>query len=475
MSESDRATVLLADASGAAAETAAYLEEHAPLDVLVESDPGSVMAVLGDASFDCVVARRTLDDTTGLDLYDRLSEHGAHATVPFVLLAADGDAELVERAFDRGVDDYVIDDGDEESLALLAERVGIAVDRDREAATQAETVDSRFLDLAESLNVGIITIDTDSVIQFVNPRLAEMVGYDPEELMGDSLATLIPDRLREDHFAGLNDYLDTGEPNIDWDGVELPALHRSGDEVPVRVAFSEYEHGSERYFTGTVTDLREHERREQELRRQNERLERFASVVSHDLRNPLGVAKGNLQLAREEREFDRLDRVAEAHDRMEAIIDDLLTLAREGRGVDDPDALDLRALATDAWETVRTGEASLEVTDDATIRGDRSRVRTLFENLFRNAVEHGRTDEGDPLAVEVGTLANGFYVADDGAGVPADRREEIFASGYTTAEDGTGFGLAIVREVAAAHGWDVSMTESDAGGARVEVRGVDLG
>jgi signal transduction histidine kinase len=98
-------------------------------------------------------------------------------------------------------------------------------------------------------------------------------------------------------------------------------------------------------------------------------------------------------------------------------------------------------------------------------------LQQLFENLFRNALEHGETVE----TVAVGALGDGpgFYVADDGVGIPESERDEVFESGYTTNEDGTGFGLAIVTDIADAHGWDVTVTESESGGARFEVRGVD--
>lgn len=93
----------------------------------------------------------------------------------------------------------------------------------------------------------------------------------------------------------------------------------------------------------------------------------------------------------------------------------------------------------------------------------------ILANLFRNAVEHG----GDDVTVRVGALApgTGFYVADGGAGLPETARDETFEFGYSTAEDGTGFGLAIVTEIAEAHGWEIHVTDSEEGGARFEITG----
>ena len=88
----------------------------------------------------------------------------------------------------------------------------------------------------------------------------------------------------------------------------------------------------------------------------------------------------------------------------------------------------------------------------------------------QDAVEHGATDSR--VTVTVGTVADGIYVADDGSGIPEPERGRVFDGGHTTAEDGTGFGLAIVERIASAHGWTVSVGESESGGARFEIRGV---
>jgi signal transduction histidine kinase len=122
------------------------------------------------------------------------------------------------------------------------------------------------------------------------------------------------------------------------------------------------------------------------------------------------------------------------------------------------------------WVTVETPAADLVLETSATIRADRSRLQQLLENLIRNAVEHG----GEDVTVTVGDLDAGFYVADDGPGIALEDREQIFESGYTTTDGGTGFGLRIVREIADAHDWSVSVTSSDQGGARFEVTGVEV-
>jgi signal transduction histidine kinase len=248
-----------------------------------------------------------------------------------------------------------------------------------------------------------------------------------------------------------------------------------------------------------LTDITEREQYRSRLERQNERLDRFASVVSHDLRNPMTVAKGRIELAREARDDEDLAAASDALDRMSALIDDLLTLAREGRPISETEPVALSTLVEDSRSVVATGTATIGLEADLVLGADPDRTQQLLENLFRNAVEHGspnpasRTrrnaiDSGSAgssaasetagdrngVTILVGVLeeGDGFYVADDGPGIPADKRDEVFAFGVTTQADGTGFGLAIVAEIVEAHGWTIDVTESDTGGARFEVSGV---
>ncbi|HKL28999.1 MAG TPA: HAMP domain-containing sensor histidine kinase [Natrialbaceae archaeon] len=233
---------------------------------------------------------------------------------------------------------------------------------------------------------------------------------------------------------------------------------------------------------GSVAGAAEVRQREatRQARRERERLEEFASIVSHDLRNPLEVSQGYLDAAFETGDAEHLLRVEDSLDRMEELIEQSLALARKGRVVDETEPLAFGDVAEEAWDVVETPEATLAVDESGTIEADEGRLRELFENLFRNALEH----VGEGVTVTVGRLDGtatddatndemgpaGFYVDDDGPGIPPDERDEVFERGYTTEVEGSGLGLAIVRAIAEAHGWDVGVTESESGGARFEFR-----
>jgi signal transduction histidine kinase len=208
-------------------------------------------------------------------------------------------------------------------------------------------------------------------------------------------------------------------------------------------------------------------------------IDHVASVVSHDLRNPLDVARARLEAGRELDEDEHFDHVEQAHERMERIIQDVLTIARGEEVVEPDDTVDLTDVAEAAWETVETDGATLQVDGQLpTATADPDRVGRLFENLFRNAVEHGSrgaaSDEG--VTVTVGRLdadaTDGFYVADNGPGIPPENRDRVFEPGFSTDDHGAGLGLAIVDRIAELHGWSITATPSESGGARFEVGGV---
>ncbi|MFC5278918.1 sensor histidine kinase [Halorubrum rubrum] len=324
-------------------------------------------------------------------------------------------------------------------------------------------------------------------------------GGDPDRLELDSLGDPrlpVADRSHEawldavhpEDRARLREELATGDADVAYRIVrddDLTWVHEHGRRT---------EAGDVIGYLLPAYDRIERQRR---LEQQRERLEEFASVVSHDLRNPLSVAVGNLELAREFGDGDAIERIDRAHDaldRMDELISDLLSLAREGRSVESTAETDLGVVVDRAWATVgRTPNAELVVEGPLPrIDCDHDRLRQALENLFRNAIEHGSdaelaedatpvgadaADDGevgsDGVRVFVGRTDDGFYVADDGPGIPPEEREEVFEPGHTTAEEGTGFGLAIVERIVEAHEWTVSATEGRDGGARFEFAGVE--
>jgi signal transduction histidine kinase len=226
--------------------------------------------------------------------------------------------------------------------------------------------------------------------------------------------------------------------------------------------------------------------RESALERENDELQEFAKVLSHDLRNPLNGALAFVGAMEDEGVSDEyLGRVRKSLLRMERMTDELLTIARENQTVEDPEEVAFTTVVERAWQTSKADHTALSIQGPlGGIYADDDRLLRLFENLFRNVAEHARgedadefdPDEDDPVVITVSRLddADGFYVADDGVGIPPDKRADVLEMGYTDSLEGTGYGLHIVAEIARAHGWRVTVTDSESGGARFEFTGADF-
>ncbi|MDT3433987.1 PAS domain S-box protein [Haloarcula sp. 1CSR25-25] len=314
--------------------------------------------------------------------------------------------------------------------------------------------------------INVIRVLQDGELQpvHVNDKAEELLSERPTYEVGEGFPGEAFEDQRASIYTDIRDH-DGGtelEPVVSWLYVPISdyGIISVGQTEPD--AFDETDLNLVQIVASNAEIALERLQKERELQRENERLEQFASTVSHDLRNPLQVAKGTLS------QLDDctagIDRMRQAHERMEEVIEGVLTLTRQGNRVEDPAPVDLSAVARACWTHVSSSETELVVEEDSlVVSGDDTRLKHLFENLFRNAVTHGQAS-----TVRVGALDGGFYVADDGVGIPPEDRDGVFDNGYTTSEDGTGLGLTIVEEIAHAHDWAVSVTESETGGARFE-------
>ncbi|MFC6785676.1 two-component system sensor histidine kinase NtrB [Halobaculum halobium] len=343
---------------------------------------------------------------------------------------------------------------------------------DPRESTPGEACRDRELQLYETvlddLDDAVYALGPDGEIVYVNERYAEMKGVAAETLLETHIYEWVDEETAKRAQTVLNE-VDAGEREVGV--VEYDFLTADGDTFPVELRFNRVTSGEvELGRVGVIRDVSERKRREEALRRKNERLESFASVVSHDLRNPLNVLSGSLQLARETGDEEHLERAERAVEDMTTLVDDLLMLAREGEVIDDVEPVDLASVAESTWETATEGsDATVSIEATNRIVADPARLTQLLDNLFRNAVDHG----GDDVTVTVADLTDGFRVADDGPGIPSGDRDRVFESGYSTAGGGTGFGLAIVAEIADAHDWQVSVDESENGGAVFAVHSVE--
>jgi signal transduction histidine kinase len=223
------------------------------------------------------------------------------------------------------------------------------------------------------------------------------------------------------------------------------------DETPRDREFREAEHRFVELLTQWISYEIEREKHHQAVEEQNERLNEFAGVLAHDIRNPLTAAIGHTEYAIQtapESLATYLQTVLDSLDRIEDLITSTLALAREGVDVGEREPVDLGHIAYDVWKLVSPSNATLEVTESRAIPADESRLRQLFENIFRNVEEHC----GDEVTVIVRGTGTGFEIVNDGPEMPAEISESLFSDSFGA--DRVGFGLLVVERVVSGHGWD---------------------
>ena len=424
-----------------------YINDH--FEELTGYDPG---AAIGE---DC---RFLQGDTTREEPVAAIREaidNGESVTVELRNNRADG-TEFWNRVT---IAPLVDSEGTVQNYVGFQEDVTERREREQERATLEHGI--------EHLGVGVASYDETGEIQYANEQYADLLGTTRAELTGSHICDVNPE-LDRDHFGGYWDSYDLGETRVH------ETVHErfdTGERVPTKTTTTQVRIDDTPYHIGIISDITEAKANERQLHREIDRLDKFAGIVSHDLRNPLNVAQGHLGLVESECDSDHIDPVRDSLVRMNEIITDTLTLARQGRIVDETEPVSIRNAAEESWRNTETGGADLSVVDDRSIHADPHRLQSVFENLFRNSIEHA----GD-VGVRVGAVGDaGFYVEDDGPGIPEADRESVFKAGYSTTNESSGFGLTIVQDIAAAHGWEVVATDAEGGGARFEFTGVDIG
>lgn len=376
--------------------------------------------------------------------------------------------------------------------AYTSEKPVVFLARDITTRKRREQDFRSFRQAVEHAGHVIMITDTDGRVEYVNPAFESVTGYSKEDALGETPAILNSGEHDDACYRELWETITDGQV---WEG-ELINQRKGGEQYHIEQTIAPItdEMGTIERFVAVNTDITDRKQYEDQLERERDRLEEFARTVAHDLRNPLSIAIGHVDIARQAGDDDpTLDRALSALERMETMIDEVLTLSKQGETVREPEPIRFDRVVDTAWEHADTAAASRSMTENLdgwTLPADEPRLRQLLENLFRNAVEHGTTgsrlESDDPgehaeadVTIRIGRLPDrkGFFVEDDGPGIDPTERQRIFESGFTSADDGTGFGLAIVKQIVDAHGWEIRVTDAGSeseseygnGGARFEI------
>ncbi len=353
--------------------------------------------------------------------------------------------------------------------------------------------DSRFRALAQSAVDAIVSADSDDRIIFWNKAAEEVFGYAPDEIIGQPVTILMPERFREPHTEGLKRYLETGAPALTGRTVELEGLRKSGEEFPLELSLSSWEVGADRFFTGVIRDITERKaverrlkQRTTEAKQRTDELKSLVQMVAHDLKSPVITIAGLVRRLRKRlaaREIDPdteriLDQISASSETTERFLKDLLDgLAVETMTVEQSPT-DVKAVAKTVLEehaqAIKENDIRVEVrAEDGAPHAlaDGRRIRQVLDNLIGNAVRYMGPEPKPEIEVRIYSEDNTVVteVADNGAGIPAEYVDRIFdrfvRAPTSEGLSGTGLGLAIARDIVQRHGGEITVESEEGRGS----------
>lgn len=352
----DTLRILHVDDSQAFLEmTETYLDrEISDADVTAVTRPTEAVDLLSERSFDCLVSDYEMPGTDGLELLERVRE--THPNLPFLLYTGKGSESIASRAVNAGVTGY-LQKGGPEQYERLANRVTHA------AAEYRATLESeRYSAALRGLGYPTYVVNSRGRFSYVNGAFADLTGYDPERLVGSEPSLVKTEASAERADEALRSVVSSSGPDVEQFEIEI----RTADDeiVPCQDHIVPLPFETEyRGCTGILRDITAQHRRREKLARKNKRLEYFISAAAHDLRNSLMTAQAAVPPARPAADSECFDQLEDAHDRLERILDELLTVAHKGTDTAVTESVDLDEAAGAAWESVDSDAADLSVED----------------------------------------------------------------------------------------------------------------
>ncbi len=396
---------------------------------------------------------------------------------------------------------------------LQTERDRLATERDELAAERDRLAEERdrFRALFANIPEPAVRYEIDDgrpIVRDSNDTFSEVFGTDPESIVGEPVdEDTVPPGL-EQRRTTLLESLRSGKRRQlvsrreTVDGVReflltlVPVDAGASDDEATSAGGERGDHNPEGLIV--YSDVTEANRRERELAAVEARLETIAELVDEDVRTPLNVARGYLELANETGDAEHFAEVDDAQERLRELVDQLVAIARQDGVLVETEPIAIHDVARRAWVAVETGDARLvtQASDDRVLEADKARLQELFEHLLGAVVDEASDGEsgdesGDETAgagdetpsttdettvVTVGATDDGFYIARRDPETDAPDADSGIATdpvpGQLAAADGTGFELGTVERIADAHGWNVGVAEND-GRIAFAFRGVD--
>ncbi|MES2823020.1 MAG: PAS domain-containing sensor histidine kinase [Pseudomonadota bacterium] len=340
--------------------------------------------------------------------------------------------------------------------------------------SQRKRLEERFARVIEASPYGKLLVDSQGVIQLINPSLLNLFGYTKEELLGQTMDLLLPERYRHDHHGHREKYMQNPSLRAMGAGRDLTGRHKNGTEIPIEIGLSPVDTDNGTMILAAVTDITERKRLELDIKQANAHLEEFTYVASHDLKSPLRGISDLAEWISEDMDSNtpasirkNIDRIKIRINRMEQLVDDLLIYARAGKRAGESTQINVAALIASIIELQPVPESFsiIQRIDIDFIQAARTPLETVLRNLFSNALKH---HHGINPRIEIHAEAEGSYcvfsVIDNGPGIPEAAHERVFRLFQTltaTERAGSGIGLALAKRLTESHGGRVELINQE--------------
>ncbi len=348
--------------------------------------------------------------------------------------------------------------------------VGVCAD-----VTERKRAEQRFRLAVEASPNGMIMVDRTGRIILANTETEKMFGYPRDELMGQPIEVLVPERLRGHHPLHRQEFMKKPQTLLLGAGRDLYGRRKDGTEFPVEIGLNPIETDQGMVVLSAIADITDRKQAEEaiaraneQLKQKNEEMEQFVYTVSHDLKSPLVTIRGflgflaeDLAAGNHDQVQDGLRRIKGAAEHMSELIGQLLDSSRIGRIDLRPEWIDvdemLARIVSNLRDRLEQAGASMVVQPHLPpLHADRIRLTEVFDNLITNAIKYGCG--GEDRRIEIGAVAHGnklrYYVRDHGAGIDPAHHARVFGffQRLGTAGEGTGVGLTIVARIMQIHG-----------------------
>jgi PAS domain S-box-containing protein len=371
-------------------------------------------------------------------------------------------------------------------LAAANEELRKEIADRKHAEEDLRSIEEKHRVIVEAANDAVVSMDESGAILLANPATRRIFGYDSAEMVGKPMTMLMPEMMRKLHENGFKRYLDTGKRHLNWQGVEVTAQRKDGQEFPVEVSFGELTSDGHKVFTGFIRDISERKQAEDQLRASERNLQmtqaelarvsrlttmgELAASIAHEVNQPLTAVINNASaclrlLANRSLEPEVLRRALEGvvadGTRASAVLARIRAFIKkepaEKSELDINEVIqEVLALAgRELYENRVLPDRQLN-TDLPTVLADRVQLQQVLLNLIMNGVEAmaAVTDRPRLLGVQSRTDESGdvlIAVSDSGTGVGSEL-DRVFNPFFTTKENGMGMGLSISRSLVEGHG-----------------------